>query len=64
MEEKKITITMLRRRPYGGTDYKATGLEGMSKEEALEALGLATAWWVSGFYITDTGVAYWNENFD
>lgn len=49
---------------YHGTDYKATGLEGMTKEEAMEALGIADAWWVSGFRLTADGVAYWNEYFD
>ena len=50
--------------PYHGTDYKATGLDGMTEEEALEALGIAEAWWVSGFRLTADGVAYWNEYFD
>lgn len=61
---KKITKQAVYTAPYHGTGYKATGLEGMTEEEAMEALGIAGAWWVSGFRLTADGVAYWNEYFD
>ena len=42
---KTITKQAIHQAPYHGTDYNAEGLEGMTKEEAMEALGIAGAWW-------------------
>jgi hypothetical protein len=61
---EKISKQAIYTARYHGTDYKATGLEGMTEAEAMEALGIAGAWWVSGFRLTADGVAYWNEYFD